>query len=379
MPEKRGNKFMGVVYDPKLPKGRARRGGFLTEREAAAWEHDSKARLMRGEPLEMGEAHKAQAGVPHTLQELRDYVVETHWSNQRGGITAILNSQSIVNVIGRNVPYATVSRSHITKAVSELLKGNSQVTVNKKLSCLSLMLKTAKGEGWLSAVPDFPKRFKEGDGRSGRFTEEHEEKALALFRHLGNELMVDLIEFCLDTGFRQGEVRMLTGAEFNGRTIIARAEWTKAGKTRTVPLTDRARMAVERRLAANGGDRTRRLFPVTKAAVRYAWEALRDQLGFSGVRHFSPHLMRHEFCSRLAERGVPAPTIMELAGHEDMSTSQRYVRVSGVALEAAMALMNKPSHPVAAAPADVGALLKQLAAMGVLKDGVDLSKLETLR
>jgi site-specific recombinase XerD len=35
------------------------------------------------------------------------------------------------------------------------------------------------------------------------------------------------------------------------------------------------------------------------------------------------HRLRHSFCSHLAMRGAPARAIEELAGHQDLSTTQR--------------------------------------------------------
>ena len=37
------------------------------------------------------------------------------------------------------------------------------------------------------------------------------------------------------------------------------------------------------------------------------------------------HILRHTFCSHLAMRGAPARAIQELAGYQDLKTTQRYV------------------------------------------------------
>ena len=45
------------------------------------------------------------------------------------------------------------------------------------------------------------------------------------------------------------------------------------------------------------------------------------------------HILRHTFCSHLAMRGVPARTIQELAGHANLSETERYMHLSPAAIE----------------------------------------------
>ena len=55
------------------------------------------------------------------------------------------------------------------------------------------------------------------------------------------------------------------------------------------------------------------------------------------------HVLRHTFCSHLAMRGAPARAIQELAGHQDLATTQRYMHVSPAALDAAIRLLDNPA------------------------------------
>jgi site-specific recombinase XerD len=56
------------------------------------------------------------------------------------------------------------------------------------------------------------------------------------------------------------------------------------------------------------------------------------------------HILRHTFCSHLAMRGAPARAIQELAGHQDLETTQRYMHLSPAALEAAILLLESGTH-----------------------------------
>ena len=52
------------------------------------------------------------------------------------------------------------------------------------------------------------------------------------------------------------------------------------------------------------------------------------------------HKLRHTFCSHLAMRGAPVKAIQELAGHESLTTTLRYMHLSPSARDQAIALLN---------------------------------------
>jgi site-specific recombinase XerD len=62
------------------------------------------------------------------------------------------------------------------------------------------------------------------------------------------------------------------------------------------------------------------------------------------TRSCSVHILRHTFCSHLAMRGAPARAIQELAGHQDLDTTQRYMHLSPAALDAAIRLLDGPAE-----------------------------------
>jgi hypothetical protein len=53
------------------------------------------------------------------------------------------------------------------------------------------------------------------------------------------------------------------------------------------------------------------------------------------------HKLRHTFCSHLAMRGAPAKAIQELAGHENVMTTLRYMHLSLAARKSGIALLNE--------------------------------------
>ena len=76
--------------------------------------------------------------------------------------------------------------------------------------------------------------------------------------------------------------------------------------------------------------------PITRDRVIKAVRAAQRVAGIEpGV-----HILRHTFCSHLAMRGAPARAIQELAGHADLSTTQRYMHLSPAATEDAIRLLD---------------------------------------
>jgi integrase len=157
-----------------------------------------------------------------------------------------------------------------------------------------------------------------------------------------------------EAGLRCGEMMALewSDVDLNKRQLcIQRSDWkghvttTKGGRIRHVPLTVRLTSALRehRHLRAARVLCQRDSSPLTQKIVQdhVRRAARRAQLSKSGV-----HRLRHTFCSHLAMRGAPARAIQELAGHMDLSTTQRYMHLSPAAIEGAIRLLDqtKPVH-----------------------------------
>ena len=63
----------------------------------------------------------------------------------------------------------------------------------------------------------------------------------------------------------------------------------------------------------------------------------------AGLEDGGVHTLRHTFCSHLAMRGAPARAIQELAGHQDLTTIQRYMHLSPAAKDSAIRLLDQPT------------------------------------
>jgi site-specific recombinase XerD len=127
---------------------------------------------------------------------------------------------------------------------------------------------------------------------------------------------------------------------------VARSEWKghvtapKGGRLRYVPLT----LALTEALRAGRHLRGPRVGcqgqgePLTQKVVRGLMQHVARR---ANVRP-GVHILRHTFCSHLSTRGAPARAIQELAGHQDLATTQRYTHLSHAALDAAIRLLDAP-------------------------------------
>lgn len=79
------------------------------------------------------------------------------------------------------------------------------------------------------------------------------------------------------------------------------------------------------------------------------------------------HISRHTFCSRLAMAGASTMAIKELAGHQQISTTQKYMHLAPAAKSVAIALLDNKADLAACGPSE--AEQKALAVAEMRGDG----------
>ena len=77
---------------------------------------------------------------------------------------------------------------------------------------------------------------------------------------------------------------------------------------------------------------------VTQETLREWMGQVQRKAGLSGKGEV--HILRHSFCSHLAMRGASTMAIKELAGHADLSTTQRYMHLSPAEKDKAILLLD---------------------------------------
>ena len=157
--------------------------------------------------------------------------------------------------------------------------------------------------------------------------------------------MAALVELLYGSGLRATELVSL-----EARAIDADRPFTilkgKGGRERLVPVSDRARAAVEAWRRVMPPSRLW-LFPSGKSHLSRVrlFQMLRALAGEAGIApdRISPHVLRHAFATHLLEGGADLRALQTMLGHADIATTEIYTHVDTKRL---VELVNS-RHPLA--------------------------------
>jgi integrase/recombinase XerD len=141
--------------------------------------------------------------------------------------------------------------------------------------------------------------------------------------------MAALMELLYGSGLRATELVSLPRNAISGdRPFLILSG--KGGRERLVPISDRARAAVQA-WAAHVPRDSLWLFPSGKkhlSRVRL-YQLVRELAAGAGIppERISPHVLRHAFATHLLEGGADLRALQMLLGHADIATTQIYTHV----------------------------------------------------
>ncbi len=348
-----------------------RNGGFEVDIAVAltngeSYRHRTVKKTSRSVALRWGkerERHLLVHGLPApkkavpTLETFTPRFLEQYAKADRHKPSGVAAKETILRVhlipvLGR------LTLDAITDVEVQRLKGHlhekAPKTVNNILTVLNTLLKTAKAWGVITQVPctirlvpaSVPAMSCHDVGQYEHLVQASQtiDRTTALLVLLGGE-----------AGLRCGEMIALEWQDVdlpNHRLCIERSSWngevtsTKGGRLRYVPMTARLHAALRqhkhlrssRVLCENDGT------PLTRQQVQYR---VNRAARIAGVKR-GVHLLRHTFCSHLAMKGAPVGAIQALAGHQELSVTQRYMHHTPAMLESAIALLEQTGNRVGA-------------------------------
>jgi len=234
--------------------------------------------------------------------------------------------------------------------VKQHLERKAPKTVNNVLTVLNVVLKTAVAWGVIGNMPcairllPIPKP-------SAQFYDFDEFEQLVSAAKATDPRAYLLSLLGGEAGLRCGEMMALewTDVDLGKRQMaVRRSDWKghitapKGGRVRYVPLTVRLTAALREHRNLRGPHvlRADKGGPLTQKMVQ---DHMRRAARRAGLTKVGVHILRHTFCSHLAMRGAPARAIQELAGHQDLTTTQRYMHLSPAAVADAIRLLDQPN------------------------------------
>ncbi len=202
-------------------------------------------------------------------------------------------------------------------------EGAKNATINRYLALLSHMMRWAAGQGIIESNPLMSiEKMKEPEWIGQRPDEEALDAILAKLDATVQPIFV----FLRETGCRRGEAIALKPGQIDfARRVVTIHGETKSGRSRQIPLTDRATWAAQA-LPAYGSTvfyNPASLKPFNGDSLGRVWDKAK------GDSHLRIHDLRHAFAISLAEEGCPMHYISEVLGHHSLEfTRRRYARFS---------------------------------------------------
>jgi integrase len=226
-----------------------------------------------------------------------------------------------------------------------LAKGLSRKRLNNILAVLSRMLRFAEEQGVLDRVPKV--RFlKVAAGRHDYLNFEEYEQLLN--GAAGEPEWRAAFMIAAEAGLRMGEIIALEWKDIDfaaANLRVWRSSWfgvvgtTKGGRARTIPMTRRLAATLE----AHRHDRSTLVFctpdgkPLTPGRMDKPLSRICKSVR---LRDMGWHVLRHTYCSHLAMRGAAPAAIQALAGHQSVSTTQRYMHLAPSMLRETVRLLD---------------------------------------
>lgn len=302
--------------------GQRIRKSFSTKEDATVWEALARQAILHGKPVP-----NVGSSAPNsvTLSKAADDCYLMFWKGSKSDEKMVQYINLLTKHFGSKYPISNFNTEVVDKYILDLKQaGNSNGTVNRKLACLSKILKYAKEVGKLDTLPVFH-RQREGTNRIRWLTKDEETQIIDTLYHWGKFDLMDAAIVSVDTGIRHGELQRIKPKDVIPDGLYIGE--SKNDASRLVPLTARARKVLDNRIRNNKEKGlTGTVFPSeSRDWHRSTWERVRNHLELDDVVW---HTFRHTTCSRLVQGGVPLTHVKEWMGHKTITTTMRYAHLA---------------------------------------------------
>jgi integrase len=318
--------------------GRRVRESAKTTRKTVAGEAEKRRRA---------ELERAHAGMPIERPDQRIRTVGAVLKEYRATYPVNHREKSILMVKNRCAHLLRLLGSLVLsdmtaqRVLEYMEQRRSEAAGNRTINLELQILACAMGYTWKGLWPRV-KRLEENHD-VGRALEPNEEQAILEAAARNQSRLIYPFLFTLAwTGMRSDEARTLRWSQVDlgeaGEIRVGGAK-TEAGKGRRIPLTGNLKAALIQHAARYSSQLGSvqpnwYVFPLSNrlalkdplkpvTSLKTAWESVRT---FAKV-NCRLHDLRHSFCTKLAEAGVPESTMLDIMGHVSTAMLRRYSHI----------------------------------------------------
>ena len=302
---------------------------------AAAAEKDHRRRLERanaGLPTE-----EPARRVKTVAEVLKTYGSEYKTNHRQNSLVVVVNrSKHLLRLLGPTL-LPDMSQSKALEYVEQRRgEGASNRTINLELMVLS----RAIGYTWRALWPKL-KKLEENHEAGRALDRDEEDRVLVGAAANPSHLIYPYLMVLTWTGMRSDEARLLRWSQldFEACQITVGKAKTEAGRGRAIPMTGALKAVLEHHAAFYArtlgviqptwfvfpkSNRTRLEDPKRPVtSLKTAWETVRTDAAVECRLHD----LRHSFCTKLAEAGVPESTMLDMMGHVSPAMLRRYSHI----------------------------------------------------
>lgn len=309
--------YQGQIYRQACGKG------CKSKTRALQIEADARAKAM------LGELPAKRRKMLTLTEAAKEFLAEKEAAQKAGNLApnTLRHYRNAWDAWLSGTPLASMRVNQITKASIEAVQfpGGPFTTKNAR-QALGSILEWCRGERLISMVPKL--KGARLEGRKVRITPEIEG---ALRQHMERDV-ADILTAMLDAMMRPAEIMAMRWEHVDW---AAETYFIPEGKTdaarRTVPISKRMiAMLRSRQVGAKQvGAKTEWIFPSRihakghRVTIAKQFRAAREAAGIDSKVKL--YCARHTGASELSEMGVDLLTLRELLGHEDISTTNKYL------------------------------------------------------
>lgn len=237
--------------------------------------------------------------------------------------------KNLLEILG-NIKLNILRLSDIEKYKSERLKKINANSMNIELRCIKRVLKYIYRNGFIEF--DFYKDITFQKIPERKKLSISKEEILLIINNIKSEIIKDIIITAFYTGCRIQEILNLRTENINlidNYIEIINTEnfVTKSKKIRIIPINDNLKTIFLKYYRDDESIRLGYLFTkenkiIRKDTVSKTFKKTIRRLGLNEDYKF--HSLRHTFISSLFIAGIDSKTISELAGHQSITTTEKY-------------------------------------------------------